>query len=441
MKKTILCIVFAVVALAVLINVFRPSKTLYGTKAVVTVPKAVDAATSSIKNVTFIVDNSVSMRGYVDFSGNKEQFKNAKKSLLAKTGEFMGNCDTKLHAKAVAICNGKTYNTSQTIQSLSNYSAFGGQTTEVQKLLEMAIAQAQGDTTLSVVVSDLILSYGINTLSTKGDKYYNQHSLDDLNVSVRNEFKRLEEQDKGVLIAKYEGDFNGKFYCNYTENQDPCGYKDTLMSRRPFYFMVIGSSKAIKNLVNNKCLPEECEKIFSSLKLEDSDMTAQEYTVSQPDNQTQWILGNPNYKKEEKASSETYSMTITKNLKNAVSQFDFTFPAFEIPPYICNQLTPEFDVKQLQSVTSLNNNCSFTVKTVPFQDLEKTNKVKVNFTSPRYVDYKSSSILDDIKSSVTQMEGRTWGFEAIVKALYDAYDIKENDKNIVVSLDFVINKQ
>lgn len=438
MKRTILYIVLGVVVIAVLISIFRKSEPQYGTKAVVTIPKT-EYSQSKVKDVTFIIDNSGSMRGYVDFSGNKEQFKDAKKALLAKTGEFMGNCDSKLHAKTMAICNGKEYNTSQTLSCLSNYSAFSGPITEVQQLIQIASEKAKGDSSLCVVVSDMILSYGKKTLIEKGDRYFNKHSLDDLYISVRNEFKRLCDDGKGVLIAKYEGDFNGNYYYNYTENMEPCKFKDTLMTKRPFYFMVIGKIEALKNLCNNKCLPMDYKEIFSSLKLEDSDKTTEGYTISQPTDQPQWILGCPNVKTEAKAGENVYSVSMTKNLKNAVSQFDFSFDCFEIPTYISSKLTPQFDKTQLESVSALNNNSSFTVTTVPYEKLSKINKVTVHFYSPRYVSYQSSSTDDDSNATLSAMESRTWGFDAVVKALYDAYGIHENDNNYVMSLDFVIN--
>lgn len=441
MKKTILYIVFAIALLAGVIKVFRPSKTVYGTKAEITVPNIDNTVNNTIKEVTFIIDNSGSMRGYVDFSGNKEQFKDAKKSLLSLTGEFMGNCDTKYHSRTIAFCNGddeNTFNTSQTLDKLSNYTAFGGKTTEVDKLIEMAISHAKGDSALSVVVSDLILSYGKKTLVDKADKYYNLHSLNELQIKVRNEFKRLNEQNKGVLIAKYDGDFNGKYYYNYAENLDDCAFKDSLMKNRPFYFMVIGSENAIKDLCNSNCLPKGYKKIFTSLSLDSTDMKQLHYTVSQPAGQALWILGSPNSKNDSVYAKNTFSLTMTKNIKDAVSKFDFTFDKFDIPCYVSDSLTSNYDTAQLSSVQLIENN-QISVATVAFNKLKDANNVRICFTSPRYVDYDSYSTLDDITTSLANMEGKTWGFEALVKALYDAYGIQKDDKHNVLSLDFVIN--
>lgn len=438
MKKIIMYIVLGVVVIAVLINIFSDKTPVYGIKAEVKVPKSVGLQ-SKVKEVTFIIDNSTSMRGYVDFSGNKELFKDAKKTLLAKTGEFMGNCDSKLKARTIAVCNGTEYNTEQTLNSLSNYSAFSGPITELQRLIQLAAGKAKNDSSLCVVVSDLILSYGQKTLTEKGDKFYNKHSLTDLSVSLCNEFKRLNDEGRGVLIAKYEGDFNGKYYYNYTENLEPCNFKDTLMKNRPFYFMVIGKKEAIKDLCNSNCLPNGYKKIFSSLKFEDSDRTTIIYTVNQPKDQPQWIMGCPDVKMQADASKNTYTVSTTKNFKNSVSKFDFSFNRFEIPVYISDELTPEFDNKMLTSVSELNNNSSFTVTTVPYNKLSKHNDIIIQFVSPRYIDYEESSIEDDVKTSLSKLEGRTWGFGSVVKALYDAYGIQKNDKNCVISLNFVIN--
>lgn len=252
-------------------------------------------------------------------------------------------------------------------------------------------------------------------------------------------FLTLKKEGKGVLIAKYEGDFNGSYYYNYTENLDPCEFKDSLMTDRPFYFMVIGSSKAIKDLCNSGCLPSNSKVIFSSLELDKDDMVCEKYTVTQPASQTQWTLGCPDKKKKTEAAKKIYSVTMKKNLKDAVSRFNFSFDKFKIPPYIDTTLTAEFDRNKLQSVSPLTDNSSFTVTTVPFNKLSKVDPVKVEFTSPRYVNYESSFTRDDVKTPLSGMVGRTWGFEVIVEALYDAYGIHKTDKNVVMSLEFIIN--
>ena len=440
MKKTILYILLGLVVIVVLIRtIIHHSE--YGSKAEVEVPNAKEANTSSITDVIFLIDNSGSMRGYVDFSGNRPEFKNATKTMLSKTGVLMGNCENILGAKTVAICNGDTYTTEQTLKALSNYTAFSGPITEVDTLIKSGIAKVNGDTTLCVIVSDMVLSYGKGELKNKNDIYYNLHSLSNLKTEIRNQFHSLKTAGKDVLIVKYGGDFNGNYYYNYSENLEASNYVGSLMRKRPFYFMIIGATKALKDLCVLKCLPEGYVEVFTSLALDKSDLKAENFTVTQPSAQPQWLLGNPNQKKSIEASQRTFTISTNKNLKNSRSSFSFNFPAFEIPAYVSTNLIAKYDRDLLSKVSELTNNSSFTVETNPFNDLPKSKIVKIEFLSPRIVDISNSSTMDDIKCSLKDMEGKTWGFEAIAEALYEAYGISYKDVNRVVSLQFEIIKE
>ncbi|MDE5886629.1 MAG: hypothetical protein K2H46_03470 [Muribaculaceae bacterium] len=439
MKKIILYILLGVVAVVLLIKVIHGTSD-YGSKAVVEVPSSEEYKAVSIKNVTFLIDNSGSMRGYVDFSGNKPEFASAEKTLLSKTGIFMGNCENILDATTKAICNGKTYNTEKTMTALSNYSAFSGPITEVGSLIKKGIDTLNGDSTLCVIVSDMVLSYGKAELKAKSDIYYNLHSLSDLKTDIRNQFHRLKNAGKDVLIVKYEGDFNGNFYYNYTENLEASSYQGTLMNKRPFYFMIIGATKAIKDLCVRKCLPEGYTEVFTSLALDKSDIKTESYSVTQPSDQPQWILGCPDNRKENDAKDNTFTISIDKNLSTTRSSFSFQFSQFEIPAYVSTNLSAEYERNVLKEVTQLVNNSSFSVTTNPFNDLSKRQTVKVRFVSPRYVDVSTSSTKDDIKCSVKDMEGKTWGYAAIAEALYEAYGISSKDVNQVVSLEFMLIK-
>lgn len=443
MKQKILYIILGVFAVVILINVIKTivHETEYGTKAEIKVPMVSCSDSDSIKKVIFMIDNSGSMRGYVDFSGNSPQFDSARSALLAKTGDFMGRCENKLSAQTEALCNGNSYNTSATMRKLGNYTAFSGAITEVEKMISQAIDKSN-DSTLTVIVSDMILSYGLKVLKNMKDDKYNYRKLEDLKVDIRNQFYRLKNEGMGILIAKYEADFNGKYYYNHTENITPSGFKDSLMKKRPFYFVVIGKTQRIKELCNNNCLPEDYKAIFSSLCLENHDLICKDYQVTQPNNQASWILGNPDGKQQTEAAKRTYTISTNKNFKEAKFSFNFSFDPPKIPTYVSDSLSVVHDKNYLSNVSISANRDTITVQTCPFEQLPKgTTTLKVECTSPRHRYYQSSSTLDDVTCSLKDMEGKTWGFEAVVKALYEAYDIKKGDFNKVISLEFNIIKE
>ncbi|MBD5358826.1 MAG: hypothetical protein HDR88_17865 [Bacteroides sp.] len=443
MKKIILYIVLGILVVVGVIKIFRGNTGEYGSKAKIEVPLKGDVNVTAIKNVTFIVDNSGSMRGYIDFSGNNPKFKDAKKTLLSITGTFMSNCENILHANTIAECNKINYDIDTMLDNLTTYSAFSGPITEVNKLLETAITKCVGDSSICVIVSDLILSHGKRKLLEQNDHYYNLHSLTDLQTSVRNQFHKLKNEDKGVLIVKYDGDFNGKYYYNYTENLEVCTYKDSLMQKRPFYFVAIGKNKALKDLCNSDCIPSGYSEIFTSLSLDKNDMIDEEYSVRQPFDQPQWILGNPDPRKADEAKKLIYSISINKNIKTAISKFTFTFPSFILPIYVNKALMPDYNKSILNSVSNIINFESFEIETRPFNEMgiKRPKDIKIKFNSPRYIDYTPYSTLDDVKSSLSEMTGKTWGLESVIQALYEVYDIKKNDVNEVVSIKFRIFKQ
>lgn len=440
MKRTILYIVLGVVAVAVIISIVLPKKIEYGTKAEIEVPKECESEKSIISDVTFLIDNSGSMRGYVDFSGNNPLFRDATKSLLAKTGVFMGNCENILHAKTSAICNQNKYNTQQALENLSNYSAFSGPVTELDKLISSGVNLVKGDSSVCVLVSDMILSYGKSVLIEKKDKYYNLHNLAELQTSVRNQFQRLKNEGLGVMIVKYEGDFNGKYYCNYTENIEPCNFKDSLMQERPFYFVVVGKNKVVKQLCDLRCIPDGYKEVFTSVSLDDSDKKTENFTITQSPDQVQWIMGNPLPKKVEGVSNRIYTISQNKNIKESKARFNVSFDAFEIPIYVNKNLTANYDSHYLSYVDDIKNNCGFYFETVPYNDLSKVNHVEILYKSPRFVEYLGSSTKDDVKCSLSEMRGKTWGLEAVVEAMYDAYDIRKDSYNDVVKFNITLLK-
>ena len=441
MKKVFLYILLGVVVVVVVISIVIPPKNQFGTLAKIEVPGKNDVKSDLIKNVTFIIDNSGSMQGYINFSGNQPEFKDAKPSLPSKVGDFMSNCTNILQANTVAECNRKIYDMSQMMIAFNNYSAFSGPITEVNKLFEIAASKVSSDSSICVVVSDLVLSHGPVALRQKKDIYLNFRNLAGLKTSIRNQFYKLKNEDKGVLIVKYESEFNGKYYYNYTENQENCTFKDSLMQKRPFYVVAIGKTKALKQLCNSGCIPGGYTQIFTSLSLDKEDMMVENYSVSQPSEQPQWTLGCPDAKKMSEASNLPFSLSMGRNIKTVSSKFSFTFPQFTLPIYVNDTIVPEFDTSVLTSVSNLTDLKSFDVVTRPYEELPKVANLTVTFKSNQYVDFSQSSTLDDIKISMTELEGKTWGFEAIIEALYEVYSINENSFNTVATTKFTIFKQ
>ena len=432
MNKKLLLIPIAIGIVALLI--LLPPHKVHGTKAEMEVPSTTVDMSKTPKAVTVFLDNSGSMQGYVNFASKSDGFETAKQTMITNVADFMGNVDASCGLVSKAECGPRSYTAETLIQAMRNYSAFSGAITELDGLVSLAIAAAS-DTAVSVIVSDMVLSYGKSAIAKSGNKNYNRQELPALSSLVGNQFKKLKKADIEVLILKYESDFNGSFYYNCTENIEPCEFKNTLMKKRPYYFFIVGKDEYIKSLCGHKCFPAP-DAVFSTLEVDDDDMMIQSFSITAPKG---WTVGGH----DEKGDSETVCLWTPDNFGDAAATFNITFNPIEVPLYAQGAIEAEFDRDVVSNVTfdaqALN---SFVVTLNSFNVLPKEDDdVEIKLSVIRGNDAAASSVESDYGVDVSALEGKTWGFESILDKIYEAYDIEAGDKETIAKLKFAISKK
>lgn len=422
-------------AILLIIAAVKPA-TVHGTKAEMEVPATAASKADAPKALTVILDNSGSMQGYVNFKSTADGFAEAKQTMVTNVADFMGNVDSRFSITSTARCGIKSYTSDQLIQAMRNYSAFSGAITELDGLTQKAIEMAS-DTAVSVIVSDMILSYGKAAVIRNG-KDYNRHELPALSSLVGNQFKQLKKKDIGVLILKYTGDFNGNYYFNCTENVEPCEFKNTLLKNRPYYFFVIGKERYIKALCVDNCFPKP-EEVFSTIEFDDEDMMKQPFTVTTTQSSLAWNVGEVNG-----GNDEPICLWTKDNFGDAMAKFEFKFDEIVIPLYARGNVVADFDRDVVSNVTFDSASLNYLNVTLnQFNKLPKSdNDVEIELEVERGANTASLSSLDvDYGITPAELEGKTWGFASIIEKIYEAYGIKADDTDTIAKLEFSISKK
>lgn len=437
MNKKLLLIP-VVIGIVILIAIKALQKgPVHGDKAEMEVPSATVPVLDMPKAVTVILDNSGSMQGYVNFSGKGDEFTDARQTMITNVADFMGNVDSRCKLVSTAFCGSKSYTSGELIRAMRNYSAFSGAVTEVDGLVKKAIETA-ADSGVSVIVSDMMLSYGKAAVLQYG-KDYNRHELPALSSLIGNQFKPLEKEGIGVLILKYESDFNGTYYYNCTENTVPSEFRNTLMKKRPYYFFVIGKEKYIKALCVKNCFPQPSE-VFSTIEIDDADMTVQAFAIEKTQSSHAWNIGEAY---DRSGADETICIWTKDNFGDAMPQFRFVFDEIKIPLYARGALQADFDRSVVGNVSFDAGALSYLMVTLnPFKTLPKEDdEVEIKLEVLRNANVAASSVDVDYGVEASRLEGKTWGFSSIIEKIYQAYDIKDGDKETVAKLKFAFSKK
>ena len=384
-----------------------------------------------LKGLTMYLDNSGSMKGYLDFSsmlnGNK-----ANATFISTLSNFMDNVKSSYHIEPVCLCGGFSYNRSSFLQGMEDFYIFKGAITELHKSIGDLVSVTT-DSTVSVFASDMVLSYGKKTLLNKG-KFFNKQQLEQLGAYVHDAMTDAKDKGYHALLLQYYSDFNGRYYYNNTENIMPNAYNDTLMEARPYYILAIGKEKFLKNLMSKRAFSKPVYATF--------DIPAPQKKISfeivQNDNNVAWIIGNP----DPKFSEEPGTIMTNADFGNAISTLEISFPRFDIPGYINLQedgkLKPIWDKSIIDNVVVISDPVSdkqsLKVILKPHNELQTVNDVQIQLCSDNdWID--ASTAQDDTGGS--NISKKTWGFSTIVTNINKVFrSDKKLSPEIIAELKF-----
>ena len=425
MNKKLIWIPVGVAVLILLIYEIAKPKSEYGSNFTMKCT-TIKGPNAPLKNVVLYFDNSGSMKGYTDFIG----YPDAKKSIVSSTVNGLTNLSVsnlRIECGTTVIDDILQYQEKLTTGTLLN-----GAITELDKMLRNASEQVS-DTSISIIVTDMVLSYGKGELVSKKDNWLNKHNLSDLGSSVYNTVKKIkEEKDAHFLILQYLSDYNGKYYYNCTENLImPKNLKyDSLMHNRPYYIVVIGKKEALKPIINKECFTGYAN-MYTSFGLDETDYTEQPFTADKP-HTGGWSLGNKNDKA---------GCLVADNKQNGTT-FAISFDTFEIPKYIDANYKVGSYSENIEMV-EYRSNKEFTVKLKPCTTSKDTVKAAwFTLESPAGNNWAAKCSIEndnDVEiKSLKDMESKTWGLNYVIDNIDKAFFPKERPDDRVATINFNI---
>ncbi len=413
-------VIFGCVGIALLVYLLLPvaPPVQKGSKCEAMVPGAVKTENLNLADVHIYADFSGSMRGFIDFANilNGDSVKN---NFISTIGNFINKVNVIHSAETNAIIGNQVYSAERFMSNLRNGSNMNVGVTKLHDIFAKA-AESVTDSTLSVVLSDMVLSYGKSELINKKDTFYNKHQLDALGNEIHTVMSQIAKKGYDVVFLKYTSSFNGKYYYNYTENlRSPGAYNLKHMENRPFYLALIGKEEMLKGLLETKCVVDFV-KIYTSFDSDiENSLKPATFIIEEGGDKKKniWIIGN----EKNAADSVTVSIWNSGDYGDVKSKLRIKCQEFKVPEYL-GKLDSIYVVSNCSDVSASVDRCeratgiSLIVNIGEHQKLSKNNCVTLEvYKKNGKSEWKThSSIDDDVNKKLDDLKGKTWGFSTII---------------------------
>lgn len=204
-----------------------------------------------IGRVNFYLDNSVSNAGYYGSNG-----------FNGVIDELISNCkgyNRSLYTISDSLGIKFMYNDSNIDQL--EYSSFRNNINQESSTIYSMLSRIMDntdDSTVSVFISDGILSYPSSVIRASGN---NNKNIDDINSgilksktisAISNSFKHTTKTASAFSIYYFTSDFNGNFY--YNANNENQNFRGKTLHNRPFYIWVLTKNLDLFTAFNQKLL-------------------------------------------------------------------------------------------------------------------------------------------------------------------------------------------
>lgn len=430
-KQIIFGVPVLIGVIALLVWACWPTGTDAGNKFTAKVQSSEIIKVDSVKKVKLYVDFSGSMRGYVDFSG----VESGKNTFISTVSSMLDNLESEYKIVSISKCGGHDYRKDALRLAMQNKQIFNQQTTSIQSMINEAKVAADANS-LSIVVSDMVMSWGKRKIIESRDTFYNKTQIDGLGAAIHSEMKAIKSKGLDIMMVQYLCDYNGRYYCNYTENiKNPEKYKNMKMEDRPFYIFFIGKSSLLKDILFSHVIKDYAH-IYTSFDVGPcSKETTYQIAAKDKDKSAKlWNIGDINNPK------GLGTIWTTDDLGDSMSTFTFTCADFIVPPY-CYAEDAKFSVVSEPDIISAAvvkyPNFSIDVKLKPFNELKSSNVELRVICNNNWA--KASSTQDDINEK--NLKGKTWGLAQIVEKIDDAfYPHGRNYDQVVGIFNFGIQK-
>lgn len=375
----------------------------HGNKLEMTCIKPNTQNVSNRPKVVITLENSMSMKGYVP-EKNKIEFPNMTfESHVGDLVSKLNNCDFSTQWQ----CGNKKGKTTLDLYNngIKDGAIFSEGDTPLEKYIKQVGEQAN-DTTVSIFVSDMIFSIS----RMQGNPNAIKNSLPKLQTLVKDALRPLAKNQIHLLLIQYTSDFNGKYYYNCTNNLTPCAFKQIVLHKRPYYFLVVGTQDNLNSLLETNVFPKY-EKIWATFTLNDGDFTAQD-VVTESNNY--WYVdpeGDP---------SLTFNYIAMADFEGQQTNVDLSFSALNERAFL-SAWQPTSHSHAIANMQKLSDS-EIKVNFIAYNQLADYEEVTISLVSER-ADWKNCSTDNDIISAdeSAQLEGKTWSFDKLMEAFSDVY--------------------
>lgn len=372
---------------------------------------------NSLKKVTFYLENSESIFGYV--SGFTEYVDVV--SELAEKPEFI----EEKTLRDFYLINGKELkitpigqNPNIFKQKLNKQGFRCGDITKsnLNDMFQTALNNAGGDS-ISILISDAIYDIGqpdapFNALSTEGKE-------------TRSKFiQRLDLGNIQTIIIKLNSKFNGDYF--YSSKKG----KISINQNRPFYVFIFGESQLLNKYFTEEYISKKLKGFESMARFLKIDFSEIPYQAT-----SQNIKGNFSFDKKNK------NLLIKSKKDRFGKEFQFAiatdFSSLPFPDsylnvkenYASNMNYSIVEIskptKRIYEVNSFNTTHLITVNTSnsPYGSLE----VSLKYNVPNWISETNIDNENNIANNTTN----TFGFKFLTDAISEAYEYKNKQQNIV----------
>ena len=436
MNKKLLWIPIGIVLSILIIKEIVTPEPRYGSDFIAEVPATEQGKYTSMKKLELYIDFSKSMRGFIDFSQlpNSNDASGTMKSTITK---FLDNVEAEYGIVTKSICGNRTYDKNKFRGALDNKTIFNSDVTLLQQFIEDKVKHVN-DSTVITIVSDMVLSYGKEKLLSEQDTFYNHNQLDALVSTIHSAMKTVKKKGCDVILLQYLSDFNGKYYCNYTENiKEGRAYKNMLMKDRPYYMLLIGVKENLKALLADECLMK-AENVYSSFGLENHFVeTSFEIDEKKENN---WTKGDD--------SSEKGVFWTTADLGDYKTVFSVSCDSFLIPSYLNADKLHAIGNQYVSNVMltvgdydAKSRKLKFNVQLQSFKQLDRKSDIVIDFFCDNSW-VKECNLSDDVNQPLDSLKKKTWEIEKLVDAIDEAFRGRNaSSEEKVATFSFGINKQ
>lgn len=429
MNKKLLLIPVGVGLLIWILFMIFSDEPVHGSKFEMNIPKISKQADANIRAIDLYIDFSGSMKGYIDFQPNNQKdtiFAKAKPEadMIPMLTKLLNNINSKYSVESKCHCNKKVYGKDEFSNAMRDRSVFGGSVTRLDGFFKQLVEQAS-DTSVVIAVSDMVMSYGVSELHKKG-KDYNRTQMAQISSDVHTAMTNAQTKGLDVLLLQYYSPYNGKYYCNYTENLDANKFKDSLMLDRPYYIMMVGPRNNLESIIQNDCINRKDMKgIYTSFTL-GNNFETQCYNVTTTGNSASWYIGeieNPDLGTTNMGEIWADASNLDENTN---PEFTFSCKRFELPKFIrednIEQLTSNWDNNCIESVSLKDATDTLLSYTVILKNKGNLKSGESWFTlCSASSSMANAHIDDDVNISLDGMRGKTWGFGKIIEGLDEVY--------------------